>query len=323
MSRSSACRTCAPPTPATSSAAGDRARGTLLDVSTIVFLHAHPDDESSQTAGMMFLAARAGHRVVEVIATDGALGTPPSAAPDAVPDEPGADIVAHRRGEAEASAAVLGIAEIHWLGYLDSGMLGWESNAAPGCLWQAPVAEAAGRLAQILDDVRADYLVGYDHHGLYGHPDHVRVHQISMAAVQATTRPVRLLFETVNVTADRELLSDPATLDAVRAQDPEMAAAFEQMDLEQFTIGSDGEPVGLPAEDIRWRIPLPPEAIAAKRQAMACHASQTSDIGFMLALPPAVFDARFGVEYLTDPSYLAARGTVGPPRTISGWPFAD
>ena len=72
-------------------------------MSTIVWFHAHPDDEAILTGGSMVLAAEAGHRNVLVVATDGAHGE--------VPDDlrPGETLVDRRRAETEASAAVLGI----------------------------------------------------------------------------------------------------------------------------------------------------------------------------------------------------------------------
>ena len=95
-------------------------------MATIVYLHAHPDDEASQTAGTMARAAAEGHRVVVVFATHGEHG---EVAADAVEGETVAD---YRRREAEASAAAIGLARIVWLGYSDSGMSGWEQNDARG-----------------------------------------------------------------------------------------------------------------------------------------------------------------------------------------------
>ena len=63
---------------------------------------------------------------------------------------------------------------VAWLGYRDSGMTGWEQNTHDGAFHSADLDEAAGRLAAILDEEHADILVGYDWHGGYGHPDHVR-----------------------------------------------------------------------------------------------------------------------------------------------------
>lgn len=288
-----------------------RRRAIIGRVSTIAFFHAHPDDESSQTAGMMFRAARAGqHRVVLIIATDGRHGTPPAS---------GEDIVSFRRGEVEASARVLGIETPRWLGYHDSGMLGAETNTDELALARADVGEASDRLLEILDDVGADILLGYDHHGGYGHPDHVQVHKIAVAAAQKTTRPLRLLFTSFSSTASAAQMDDPALLEVLKTEAPDLAAVFETMDPQSINIGSDGEPMGLDDADLRWKIVLDAEELDAKRRAMECHASQTSDVGMMLSLPRAIFDARFGAEYITVPEYVDARGTVGPPA--EGWPF--
>ena len=110
-------------------------------MSTLVFLHAHPDDECLITGGTIALAAADGHRVVLVVATNGDHGE--------VPDDlaPGENLVARRRAETEASARTLGVERIVWLGYRDSGMTGWEQNADPENLMNASVDEAAERLA--------------------------------------------------------------------------------------------------------------------------------------------------------------------------------
>ena len=95
-------------------------------MATIVFVHAHPDDEASSTCGSMARASAEGHRVVLVVCTNGEHGE----SPDDLAD--GELLVDRRRRETEASAAVLGVARIAWLGYGDSGMTGWEQNAASG-----------------------------------------------------------------------------------------------------------------------------------------------------------------------------------------------
>ena len=145
-------------------------------MAVIVFLHAHPDDESSQTAGTMARAAAEGHRVVEIFATNGDFGTPLEAADDA---QEVLSVADHRRTEAAAAARVLGISRVEWLGYHDSGMTGWEQNDGEACFHRADIDEAARAVAAILDDEGADVLVGYDWHGGYGHPDHVKVHRSS------------------------------------------------------------------------------------------------------------------------------------------------
>ena len=87
-------------------------------MSTLVFVHAHPDDEASQTAGAMCRAVAEGHRVVLVVATGGEHGEAP---PDLAPGETVAD---RRRVELAGSAAAIGVHRVEWLGYVDSGMTG-------------------------------------------------------------------------------------------------------------------------------------------------------------------------------------------------------
>ncbi|WP_333617723.1 PIG-L family deacetylase [Dietzia sp.] len=283
-------------------------------MSTIVFFHAHPDDESSQTAGMMHRAAALGHRVLLLIATDGRHGTPPAK---------GGDIVAHRRGEVEASTRALGIEPPLWLGYHDSGMLGDEKNSDPSAFASADLSNAAQQVAEILAAESADAVVIYDHHGGYGHPDHVKVHEVGMAAVELVSRtdgqPVEVFIMSNDNSAFASAFADPQLVAVLEREAPEMAKAFAEIDPEELGKGSDGELMGLPASDLVWRITLSEEELAAKRSAMQCHASQTSDVGFMLALPHEIYARQFGVEHLTTPEYIGARGTVGPPS--EGWPF--
>ena len=110
--------------------------------STIVFFHAHPDDEVVLTGGSMARAADEGHRVVLIVATNGEHGE--------VPDDlaEGETIVARRRRETECSAEVLGVHHVLWLGYSDSGMTGWDQNADPASFWQADVDDAAAQPRQ-------------------------------------------------------------------------------------------------------------------------------------------------------------------------------
>lgn len=277
----------------------------MSTVSTIVFFHAHPDDETSQTAGMMALAARGGHRVVTVFATDGDHGQRPEHL------GPDGDLVEHRRGEARAAGQVLGTARIDWLGYRDSGMTGWAENDHPLSLHRADTDEAATRLARILDREDADVLVGYDPHGNYGHPDHLAVHRIGTRSVELAARRPRLLEGSTNRDAQSEMLADPAVgtlFDGLSAAGSDVAEIREMI-----LTGDDGQPIGVPESDLAWAIELPEDVIALKRRSMECHASQTSDIGLMLALPTGVYALAFGTEYLLEP------GLDQPMR--KAWPF--
>jgi LmbE family N-acetylglucosaminyl deacetylase len=262
-------------------------------VSTIVFLHAHPDDEASQTSGTMARAVDEGHRVVLVVATDGDHGT----APDDL--APGETVVDRRRREAEAAARVIGIQRLVRLGYADSGMTGWEQNTHEGAFAVADLEEAADRVAAVLDEEDADVAVGYDWHGNYGHPDHVQVHRVLHAAVARAARRPRVLEATMSRDAMRDLA------EAARAAGEEAFDPDTPMD--------DGNPMGTPAAEIHWEVDVR-DLLDRKRAALECHASQTEDVGMMLAMPPAVFAALFGSEYYIEPGR--------EPGPVKGWPFA-
>ena len=104
-----------------------------MPVTTIVFVHAHPDDEASLTGGSMARAAAQGHEVVLVVATGGEHGE--------VPDDlaEGESLADRRRVELESSARVLGVSQVRWLGYHDSGMTGWAQNSDPSAFVSASV----------------------------------------------------------------------------------------------------------------------------------------------------------------------------------------
>src|SRR3954462_9428049 len=118
-------------------------------MSTVVFVHAHPDDEASQSAGSMARAVSEGHRVVLVVATNGDHGD----APDDLAE--GETVVDRRRAEAAASNAVIATHRVKSLGYADSGMSGWEQNDHEASFGRADTQEAAQRLAAILLEEQA------------------------------------------------------------------------------------------------------------------------------------------------------------------------
>lgn len=270
-------------------------------MATIVFLHAHPDDEASQTAGAMARAVTEGHRVVTVFATSGDHGELPAGGLPV-----GETLLDWRRREAQASADALGVQRIAWLGYRDSGMTGWAQNVEEGAFHAADVDEAAGRLATILDEEDADVLVGYDWHGGYGHPDHVKVHAVAHRAVQLASRRPRLLESTFN----RDLLraSHAAAVAAgvgEQAYDPD-----QPMD--------DGNPLGTPEAEITWQVDVS-DFMLQRRASLEAHRSQATDIESMLAMPEDVFAATFGREHYIEPGL--DRDSRQPMRV--GWPFVD
>jgi mycothiol S-conjugate amidase len=102
------------------------------------------------------------------------------------------DLPAVRQRELETAARVIGYDETVMLGYRDSGMPGSESNANPLCFGAAPLDEAIGRLVAVIRRTRPQVIVCYgEDHSRYPHPDHIRVHDISVGAFEAAGDPSR------------------------------------------------------------------------------------------------------------------------------------
>ncbi|MEM7140141.1 MAG: PIG-L family deacetylase [Actinomycetota bacterium] len=250
-------------------------------MATAVFFHAHPDDEAIATGGVMIQAARDGHRVVLVCATDGAVGEP---AEGSVPD--GSTLADVRLAELRDAGEILGASRVEWLGYGDSGMENEPTNDDPDCFWQADVEEAAERLAAILRDERADVLTVYDHHGGYGHPDHIQVHRVGHRAAELVGTS-HVFESTMNNTRMRELAE--FAFDGAD-DDPELAEQREEM--------RDTD-MGTPADGITHEIDVT-DVLDAKRRAMAAHRSQISEESFFMTMPDEPFAAAFGSEWFIE-----------------------
>src|SRR6185436_922596 len=122
-------------------------------MATLVFFHAHPDDECIATGGTMAKASADGHRVVLVVATKGEHGEVADGFLD-----PGERLWERRVAETHRAAEILGAHRVEFLGYVDSGMVGTPENDLPGSFWTADVDEAGDRLAAILREEHADVL---------------------------------------------------------------------------------------------------------------------------------------------------------------------
>ena len=281
--------------------------------STIVFFHAHPDDEALISAGTIARAVDAGHRVVLVLATDGGAGT---CDPGVLAE--GETLAQRRWAEAETSAAALGVSRTIHLGYGDSGAR--QSLASPlkrtnpvirfvkdklipqavrtwigrtlrtwpaKSLCAADPAEVAEKLAAVLRQEGAALLVADDSVGGYGHPDHVRVHEAAAAA------SARLGLPLVEVTIDREFLAGGIELAASLGL--EVPDGFVPPDMSNWYT---------PHDQITHTVDVS-STLSRKRASMAAHETQaTSDSGFsvrtlavFLSLPEDIYAIAFGTEW--------------------------
>jgi mycothiol S-conjugate amidase len=154
----------------------------------LLAVHAHPDDEASKGAGTVAKYHAEGAHTVLVTCTGGEEGEILNPAMDT--PEVRADIAGVRARELDASVAIIGYDELVLLGYRDSGMPESEANKRPDSFAAAPLEEAVGRLVAEIRRVRPQVLITYgDDHTGYPHPDHIRVHDISVAAFDAAGDP--------------------------------------------------------------------------------------------------------------------------------------
>ena len=150
----------------------------------LLTVHAHPDDEASKGAATVALYHDQGVRTVLVCCTGGEEGDILNPAMDT--PEVRADLPAIRKAELAASAAAIGYDEVVHLGYRDSGMPGTPANENPRSFARAALEEAVGRLVTVVRRARPQVVVTYDEEQSgYPHPDHLRVHEISMSAFAA------------------------------------------------------------------------------------------------------------------------------------------
>jgi len=156
----------------------------------LLTVHAHPDDESSKGAGTVARYHAAGVRTVLVSCTGGEEGDILNPAMD-TPEVRG-NLAEVRREELDRAAKIIGYDEVVRLGYRDSGMPDTEANKRPDAFANAPLDEVVGRLVTEIRRSRPQVIVTYpEEQSAYPHPDHLRVHEITMVAWDAAGDPDR------------------------------------------------------------------------------------------------------------------------------------
>lgn len=236
---------------------------------------AHPDDETFSVGGTLARAVQEGWRVTAVCATRGEVG---EIAPgtDATPETLGAV----RERELRAACAALGVTDVRFLGYRDSGMDGTPENADGRAYMNAPAEAVVGRLAAIFGEDPPAVVFTFDESGIYGHPDHKAVHRHATAAFDRAAAPgARLLYTAIPKSV--------ATLigDMLRAAGVEDALPGD---------------FGVPDEDVDIRADVSAFA-EAKRRAVVAHATQVQE--WQAHLSEAQRMRMLGTEY-----FQVARG---------------
>jgi N-acetyl-1-D-myo-inositol-2-amino-2-deoxy-alpha-D-glucopyranoside deacetylase len=177
----------------------------ILDgVTSVLFAHAHPDDETLTSGGLIAELAARGIRVTLLTASRGERG---EVVAGALPHISGADaLTRERERELAGAVSVLGVAAQYWLGedparaagrdarrYRDSGMswigpglAGPAGDATEDSLCKAALEDVTADVAALVAAVQPSLVISYDSEGGYGHPDHVRIRDAALAASVAT-----------------------------------------------------------------------------------------------------------------------------------------
>ena len=249
-------------------------------MTTLLLVHAHPDDEAIATGGVMMKARADGHRVVLVTATRGEVGEIHNM--DEASSRPRLGEI--REKELENAARILGVSRGEFLGYRDSGMAGTSDNENPASFHQAPLDEAAGRLIKILREEKPDVVVTYEETGSYGHPDHIKCHEVTNAALDQMLRgpdswtPKKLYYTAI----PRSLME--AFIEAM----PEEARRQQEQSTIQLT--------GTPDELVTTRVDVS-DFVDRKREAFLAHVSQNDPNSWFATMQDQVYRLAFGTEY--------------------------
>jgi mycothiol S-conjugate amidase len=155
----------------------------------LLAVHAHPDDESSKGAATLAHYRSLGAEVMVVSCTGGERGDlqNPGLADVAMIER---DLPGYRRLEMAAAQEILDI-EHRWLGYQDSGMARDDGTVPPASFADIPLEVSTGVLVRIVRSFRPQVIITYDENGGYPHPDHIRCHEVSVAAFEAAADPTR------------------------------------------------------------------------------------------------------------------------------------
>lgn len=243
------------------------AAATSGDRPTLLAVLAHPDDESFGMGGTLARYAWSGAHVHLICATGGEEGTV-----DAELLQGYGSIAELRAEELRRAAEALGLTSLITLGYRDSGMPGAASNSHPDALVARPLGEVTARICHEIRRLRPQVVVTFDPIGGYRHPDHIAVHQATVAAFHAAGDPAqfpgdlpphtpqKLYYHTFG----RRLLRAVVALMPLFGQDPRRFGRNKDVD-----IASLAE-VEFP---IHARVDVLP-ALAAREAAVASHASQ-------------------------------------------------
>jgi len=254
----------------------------------LLAIFAHPDDEAFGTGGTLAHYAAEGANVYLVCATRGEAGEiadPSYATPETLGQV--------REAELRCAAETVGIKEVVFLGYRDSGMSGSPENADPRAFINAPASDVVPQLAGIMRRIRPQVVITFEPNGGYGHPDHIAIYRHTVAAFHAAADPAFHPEQGPAWRADRLFYTAIPRSFFLDMRD-EMAA--RGMDTSEFARFEEGGGGGWPDEAVNATINVA-GSVEAKWEALHCHRTQFGPGNLFRRLPEDLVKRMMSREY--------------------------
>ena len=257
----------------------------------------HPDDEGTM-GGALLKYGQVGIETALICITRGEVGEisdPALATPETLGEV--------REGEMRAAAQALGVSNLWFLGYRDSGMAGTPENNDPRSLSQANPAEVVGKIVEVIRAFRPQVVVTFDETGGYGHPDHITAYKHTTSAFYAAADAVQYPeLGPAHLVSKLYYSSFPRS--AMRKMGEWMRSQNAQV--EEWVTKLDPEKLGLSDEQIDVRLNVE-DVVEAKGASWAKHRTQMDPNNAMAQIPAEIQREWRRYEYF----HLAAT-RVGP-----------
>ena len=266
-----------------------------MSTKRLLGLFAHPDDEGS-LSGALLKYSISGDETGLVCATRGEVGEiadPALATPE--------NLGQVREGEMRAAAEVLGVHNLWFLDYRDSGMAGTPENQDSRAFAQANAAEVVGKLVAIIRQFRPQVMVTFDESGAYGHPDHIAIYRHTTSAFYAAADAVQYPEH-----GPAHMVSKLYYTAFPRSFIREMGAWLKSQNYEGSFSNLDPEKLGIPDEQISVWLNVEPW-LETKNRSWSMHRTQMDPNNAMARLPEEIQRRWRSHEY-----YQLAASRVGP-----------
>jgi N-acetyl-1-D-myo-inositol-2-amino-2-deoxy-alpha-D-glucopyranoside deacetylase len=271
----------------------------------LLLVHAHPDDETINNGVTMAKYAVEGVHVTLVTCTRGEEGEVLVESLKNLASDKDDKLGDHREIELEDAMIELGISDFRFLGspnkkWRDSGMIGAPQNERNDVFWQSDLDEAANELVKVILEIKPQVMITYDEFGGYGHPDHIKAHQVAMRAAEISANQGWQITKIYWNTMPKSVLQ--TSMDKMK----EMGSEF-------FGAESVDELPFAKADELVTSVVKAQEYVPQKLAAMKAHATQISVDGPFFAL-----SNNLGLSVWADEYYTLVKGEISPPFDENG-----